>query len=71
MVQILRRLTGLGQIPLDFLLIPLGIIFFEISVLISDVVRGTRNVHGHDYLAHLIHFILLFIFIYEIGRAHV
>lgn len=68
MVQILRRLTGLGQIPLDFLLIPLGIIFFEISVLISDVVRGTRNVHGHDYLAHLIHFILLFIFIYGLRK---
>lgn len=68
MVQILRRLTGLGQIPLDFLLIPLGIIFFEISVLISDVVRGTRNVHGHDYLAHLIHFILLFIFIYGVRK---
>lgn len=68
MVQILRRLTGLGQISLDFLLIPLGIIFFEISVLISDVVRGTRNVHGHDYLAHLIHFILLFIFIYGVRK---
>ena len=68
MGQILRRLKGLGQIPLDFLLIPLGIIFFEISVLISDVVRGTRNVHGHDYLAHLIHFILLFIFIYGVRK---
>ena len=64
MGQILRRLKGLGQIPLDFLLIPLGIIFFEISVLIANVVRDNRKVFGHDYIAHLIHFILLFIFIY-------
>ena len=68
MIQILKRLTGLGQIPLDFLLIPLGIIFFEISVLISDVVRGTRDIHRHDYLAHSIHFVLLFMFIYGVRK---
>ncbi len=69
MVQILRRLKGLGQIPLDFLLIPLGIFFYEISVLISDVVRGARVVHNHDYLAHLIHFLLLFAFIYGLRKV--
>ena len=68
MGQILRRLKGLGQIPLDFLLIPLGIIFFEISVLIANVVRDNRKVFGHDYIAHLIHFILLFIFIYGVRK---
>lgn len=68
MFRVSNPFKGLGLIPLDFLLIPLGIFFFEVSVLISDVVRHEKEAHAHDYLAHLIHFILLYTFIYLIRK---
>jgi hypothetical protein len=66
MLQILRRVRSFGAVPLDFLLVPLGIFFFEVSVLISDIVRDKNPDSLHDFLVHLIHYFLLIIFSYSV-----
>jgi len=64
MPALFTKIKNLELIPVDFLLIPLGIVFFEISVLISDILRLHIGKNGKDLLVHLIHFLLLMLFAY-------
>ncbi len=64
MRALFTKIQNLELIPVDFLLIPLGIVFFEISVLISDVLRSNIGTGKNDFLVHLIHFLLLILFAY-------
>jgi two-component sensor histidine kinase len=66
MLQAIKRVRELGAVPLDFLLVPLGLFFFEASVLISDVVRDKTPDSLNDFLVHLLHYLLLIVFGYSV-----
>ena len=66
MLQAIKRVRELGAVPLDFLLVPLGLFFFEASVLISDVARDKTPESLNDFLVHLIHYLLLLVFGYSV-----
>lgn len=66
MLQAIKRVRELGAVPLDFLLVPLGLFFFEASVLISDVARDKTPESLNDFLVHLIHYLLLIVFGYSV-----
>jgi signal transduction histidine kinase len=66
MLQAIKRVRELDAVPLDFLLVPLGLFIFEASVLISDVARDKTPESLNDFLVHLIHYSLLLVFGYSV-----